>query len=256
MSLWGVLDHGCPRNQPHCGQHTRDRLDNGTLPLPRATQQHKRAQADQRFPPFFPQLIGYLVYQVVFNIFLHPLRAFPGPLLMRTSRVPYCVHLLSGRLPFVVLELHRQYGSVVRIAPNELVFADARAWRDIMGHRAPGEPEMQKAPAFYKTVKGAPTTLLVADREEHGRLRRQLAQGFSDRSMRDQQPIIKRYVDLLVKRLYENSRGGTRPVDLVRCKPFSVIKKNKRREKNRKRKERQNVRALVSWLADSKAVSL
>lgn len=191
------------------------------------------------------QLIGYVIYQVVYNLFFHPLHAFPGPLLMRTSRVPYCMHLLSGRLPFAVLELHRQYGSVVRIAPDELVFADARAWKDIMGHRAPGEPEMEKAPAFYRTIKTAPTTLLVADREEHGRLRRQLAHGFSDRSMRAQQPIIKQYVDLLVKRLYEKSNGGTKAVDMVRCKFFCGGGVGG-----------QDLLALNFWLADSKCVSL
>lgn len=61
-------------------------------------------------------------------------------------------------------------------------------------------------------------TLFVAPREEHSRLRRQLAQGFSEKSMREQQPIITGYVDALIRRLYEKSAGGTRAVDMVRCK--------------------------------------
>lgn len=127
--------------------------------------------------------------------------------------------MLSGSLPFTVLELHQQYGDVVRIAPDELSFADGlRAWRDMMGHRGPGEPEMQKAPKFYKTVRTAPVTLITAGREEHGVLRRQLAHGFSERSMRDQQPIITQYIDLLVKRLHENSKGGSKALDMVRCR--------------------------------------
>lgn len=72
---------------------------------------------------------------------------------MGASRVSYCYRLITGRLPFDILELHRQYGEVVRIAPNELVFANAQAWKDIMGHRGPGEPEMMKAPQMYNVIK-------------------------------------------------------------------------------------------------------
>lgn len=123
-----------------------------------------------------------------------------------------------GRLPFDILDLHRQYGTVVRIAPNELVFADARAWRDIMGHRAAGELEMEKADQMYRTLKNQPVTLINAGREEHGRVRRQLAHGFSERSMREQQPIILGYINLLIRRLHENCTGGTAKLDMVKCK--------------------------------------
>lgn len=107
---------------------------------------------------------------------------------------------------------------MVRIAPDELVFADARAWRDIMGHRSAGQPEMEKSPKAYQTIKGQPPTLISAGREEHGRVRRQLAHGFSERSMRAQQPIIMEYINLLIKRLRENCDGGKAKLDMVKCK--------------------------------------
>lgn len=72
---------------------------------------------------------------------------------MGATRVSYCYRLVTGRLPFDVLDLHRRYGEVVRIAPNELVFANAQAWKDIMGHRGPGEPELMKAPQMYNVLK-------------------------------------------------------------------------------------------------------
>lgn len=156
--------------------------------------------------------------RVIKNLFFHPLRSYPGPLLWRASRIPYSVRLLSGRLPFDVLDLHRQYGAVVRIAPDELVFADARAWRDIMGHRAAGQAEMEKSDRVYRAIKNQPVTLINAEREEHGLLRRQLAHGFSERSMREQQPIITGYIDLLIKRLCENCADGTAKLDMVKCK--------------------------------------
>lgn len=71
---------------------------------------------------------------------------------MRASIVPFSLRTLSGRSHLAVLDLHRRYGHVVRMGPGELVFADPRAWRDIFGHRAAGEPEMTKAKRFYETV--------------------------------------------------------------------------------------------------------
>lgn len=106
---------------------------------------------------------------------------------------------------------------MVRIAPDELVFADARAWRDIMGHRAAGQDEMEKSHRVYRAIKDQPVTLISAKREEHSLVRRQLAHGFSERSMREQQPIITGYIDLLIKRLYENCDGGKAKLDMVKC---------------------------------------
>ena len=154
-----------------------------------------------------------IVGNFLYNIFLHPLRSFPGPLLHRASRIPYCVSALRGTLTFDVLDLHKEYGSVVRVAPDELAFADSSAWKDIMGHRSGGQ-EMGKWQPFTRPVETMPTDIINADREEHSRLRRQLAHGFSDKSMREQQPIIRKYIDLLIQRLHENCDGG-KPLNIA-----------------------------------------
>ena len=88
------------------------------------------ARADFSFPH---EIVAYLVGSVVYNVFFHPLRKFPGPFWHRASRLPYCYRTAIGMMTFDVLELHRKYGEVVRIAPDELVFANSRAWKDIMG---------------------------------------------------------------------------------------------------------------------------
>lgn len=114
-----------------------------------------------------------------------------------------------------MLDLHKKYGDVVRITPNELAFSSPAAWKDIMGHRKGAEEEMGKFMKFYRVNEMDPTDIVNSDREEHGMLRRQLAHGFSDKSMRDQEPIITQYVNLLLQRLHENCQGGDRPVDMM-----------------------------------------
>lgn len=143
---------------------------------------------------------------------------------MRASRVPHCYLFTQGCLTPEVLKLHRKYGEVVRIAPDELAFASGgKVWRDIMGHRGPGLPEMSKSPHLLGQGPGIPKHIINAGREEHTLLRRSLAQGFSDRSMRAQEPMIMKYVDLLMMRLKENGKGGTAPVDAVQWYNYTTF---------------------------------
>jgi len=49
-----------------------------------------------------------------------------------------------------------------------------------------------------------PENIITEDHEQHIALRRTLAPSFSDRSMREQEPIISHYIDLLIRRLHEH----------------------------------------------------
>ena len=132
----------------------------------------------------------------MYNIFLHPLRNFPGPYLHRASKLPWAILHARGEQAFHTQQLHDQYGPVVRIGPNHLSFTNPQAWKDIYGSRPDGE--MPEATLFTRPVRGVPTSVLNADHEEHQRLRRALAHGFSDSSMRQQESTINKYVSLLI----------------------------------------------------------
>lgn len=106
-----------------------------------------------------------------------------------------------------MLDLHKRYGDIVRIAPDELAFSHPDAWKEIMGHKN-GQPEMAKANWFYRPLD-EPLHIVNEDIGEHKSLRRQMAHGFSEKSMRDQEPMIRKYVDLLLERLRENCEKGS-----------------------------------------------
>lgn len=118
--------------------------------------------------------------------------------------------------------MFERYGPVVRIAPNELAYADPASWRDITGHSPKGE-EVGKWTPFYRPAEEMAADLISADRELHGKLRRLLSHGFSDRSMREQEPIIQGYVDLLVKRLHEHCEGGETTLDMCQWYNFATF---------------------------------
>ena len=72
----------------------------------------------------------------IYNLFLHPLAGrFPGPKLWAASRLPFIYCLLTGKLIHRQRELHEKYGDVIRIAPDEVSFANERAWDDIYTFR-------------------------------------------------------------------------------------------------------------------------
>ncbi|KAI1372287.1 cytochrome P450 [Hypoxylon crocopeplum] len=160
--------------------------------------------------------------RVFYNLFLHPLRNFPGPIAARATVLWSARKTLSGDLPQTIKKLHDKYGPVVRIAPDELSFIESQAWKDIYGHH--GSYEMAKYPKFYRPLgRHAPDTIISAEREEHSMLRRQLAHGFSERSMREQEPMIGEYVDLLMRRLEEHSDNGRTALDMRSWMNFTTF---------------------------------
>ncbi|KAI0974801.1 isotrichodermin C-15 hydroxylase [Xylaria arbuscula] len=153
----------------------------------------------------------------IYNVYFHPLRDIPGPLLQRASPLPWALQHSRGVMAHKTQKLHEQYGSVVRIGPNHVSFTDVRAWKDIYGHRVGTGAhvnEMAKANTFVKTIRSIPTSIINADREEHSRFRRALSHGFSDAAMREQEPEIVKYVDLLINRLHQECDQGTKKLNI------------------------------------------
>ncbi|POR38324.1 Uncharacterized protein TPAR_01461 [Tolypocladium paradoxum] len=157
----------------------------------------------------------YVLLRLTYNVCLHPLRRFPGPLANRATVLPKLSDLLGGTLPYRVAEMHALHGPVVRIAPNELAFTDPRAWRDIYA-RKPGEhrAELPHDMAFYNASGHQPASLIASAREQHDPVRRLLGPGFSERAVKAQEDVIGGHVALLMRRLRENCAGGSVAVDM------------------------------------------
>lgn len=110
----------------------------------------------------------YILSFLFYNLFLHPLRRFPGGL-GRASVLPKLYFLSRGKLIYHIQDLHKRYGPVVRIAPNELSFTDPQAWEDIFIRQPPGiaktshshalAPDM----AFYNPFGDLPPSVISSD---------------------------------------------------------------------------------------------
>lgn len=158
------------------------------------------------------QTILYVFSYLIYNLYFHPLASYPGPKSHAAARLPYVYYHLTGQLPYRCQQLHATYGDVVRIAPDELSYINADAWKDIYGHRQ-GHAPMPKDTAFYNRPPNGAHSLITAERADHTRYRRLVSHAFSDKALREQEPLIKGYVDLLIQRLHEHVSTG--PLDMV-----------------------------------------
>ncbi|KAJ0282876.1 hypothetical protein CBS470a_007591 [Colletotrichum nupharicola] len=154
-------------------------------------------------------IVYFIVLLPLYNILLHPLRKYPGPKLWAASQIPWLRSYTGGLYHVKLRDMHEKYGPVIRVGPNELSFTSPEAWQAVMGHRKSGEVENGKAP-FY----AVPPIITGLNRTDHSRVRRLMSHGFSSAALRDQEPMIRGYIDLLIQRLHENSQQGRKAVDI------------------------------------------
>lgn len=128
------------------------------------------------------------------------------------------IQYVQGRAPAALRKRHEKYGPVVRIGPNRLSYDGEVGWPSIFAHRRPGEPEYEKAPSPF----GDKLTLLLANKENHRRQRRQLAHAFSDSSLVQQEATVIKYIDMLMASLTKLAKAGE-PLDVVQWLNFTTF---------------------------------
>jgi hypothetical protein len=76
--------------------------------------------------------VSFALY-AIYQIYLSPLSAIPGPFWASLSRTWLISHVLRRDLIHVTPALHAKHGKFVRIAPDEISVSDARAIKTIYG---------------------------------------------------------------------------------------------------------------------------
>lgn len=92
--------------------------------------------------------IVYQVLKALYNVSpFHPLAHIPGPKLAAATYLPEFYHdvVLFGRYTHEIRDMHRKYGPIVRINPNEMHCNDANFSDDIyaVGGRKRDKPQHQ-----------------------------------------------------------------------------------------------------------------
>ena len=115
-------------------------------------------------------------------------------------------HSWLGKRFRAVHDAHEKYGRVVRISPTHLSFNDPVAIKDIYGH-VNGSKIMKDS--FYDTLAGEFHNIAnVRDREDHARKRKYFSNAFALKSVVELEPVISRYLSLLLDKMDEVASEG------------------------------------------------
>ncbi|KAJ8514807.1 hypothetical protein ONZ45_g7704 [Pleurotus djamor] len=148
--------------------------------------------------------IGYYLGTLVISVLsyrlspLHPLARYPGPVLYKATRWWPALVCLSGKQHLRYEELHRQYGNVVRVGPNELSIIDPEAINPLMG-----ASELPKGPCWIGRQADMESHSLpgVQTIEEHSRRRKPWNRAMSTAAVKDYQAVLVKRVRQLASTL-------------------------------------------------------
>ncbi|EZF25493.1 hypothetical protein H112_02222 [Trichophyton rubrum D6] len=166
--------------------------------------------------------ILYILGTVIYNLFFHPLRKFPGPKHLALSRLPVTWATLRGQRAQFRLHLHRKYGDVVRIASDELSFAHGQGWKEIYGTSA--NARGTRAIRGVEEEGGA-NSVVTANGDVHTRQKRLMTIAFSEKSLKENEATFVKYADKLVQRMEESRGSPMNMSDWYNFMTFDVIGK-------------------------------
>ncbi|KAI9805289.1 MAG: hypothetical protein M1833_005742 [Piccolia ochrophora] len=129
------------------------------------------------------------VGQALFNIFLHPLARFPGPLGAAATSWWKVYHelLKDESVIHKYIELHKHYGDTIRVGPNELHFRSSSAYNEIYN----SQNRWAKHGFFYKTFGSDEASFTFLAHHEAKQRRDILNPFFSKRAISDMQDLIQ-----------------------------------------------------------------
>ncbi|KFY05415.1 hypothetical protein O988_00004 [Pseudogymnoascus sp. VKM F-3808] len=144
----------------------------------------------------------YTVYGVIYRLFLSPLSKFPGPKIAALTSwyELYYDLILGGKYTFKLIELHKQYGPIIRITPFELHVSDPEFYDEIYASSASNR-KRDKYPLFYESFGMDHSMFATIDHDLHKYRRAALNPFLSLQNVRKLQPVIQERVSTMLERI-------------------------------------------------------
>lgn len=193
--------------------HTLPRLVKLLLGVPASIHALFRHKSEHTALEFFKSL-SFFYFMLGLSISLyrlspwHPIAQYPGPLLCKISKIYWALVTRDGQQHKLLAVLHRQYGEIVRIGPNEVSIVNASAIDPLMG--SPGVPKGQ----FWegRLPHNALSNLVgVRNKKEHSRRRKVWQRALNPNSIKYYEGFIYMRTQQMVDLLAQKTSG---PVDM------------------------------------------
>ncbi|KAK6193402.1 hypothetical protein LQW54_012497 [Pestalotiopsis sp. IQ-011] len=169
-----------------------------------------------------PILVTLYILRGVYRAYFHPLAKVPGPRLYAATDIPYLYYLVQGKWPHKLKKLHDQYGTAVRYTPRDVSFITAGAWKTIYGHQNNTAKNFSKDYLSYRNPKPGQSNIINAVDSDHKRMRRSLAHAFSEKALRNQEDVMRKYLDLFIEKITEKT-AKQETLDIVSWYNFTTF---------------------------------
>ncbi|KIW19962.1 hypothetical protein PV08_00537 [Exophiala spinifera] len=162
-------------------------------------------------------VVAYTLILIVYRLVFHPLRKFPGPVFAAaTYWYEFYYDLIAGPFPgqgvYNIERLHRRYGPIVRISPDELSVSDPD-WFDVL-YKSGRRNKWAK----NSKANGSPGSIAsTIPHQLHKARRAPLAPFFSKRGVDNLESVVRQKVDQLTHGIEEGymKRGKILPVGVA-----------------------------------------
>ncbi|CAJ2504137.1 Uu.00g115310.m01.CDS01 [Anthostomella pinea] len=149
--------------------------------------------------------LTYILRLLGYRLLLHPLRDYPGPFLAKLTGLHAGFYAVRRRLHLEIYRNHVQYGPVVRVGPDRLVFNSVTALHDIYQSE-----RITESRGYVTTARNNVFNVFNAlDRDLHRQKRRLVGLAVSERSMRAFEPTLMSHVDICLSQMLESSRNSS-----------------------------------------------
>ncbi|KAH7024061.1 putative cytochrome P450 oxidoreductase [Ilyonectria destructans] len=162
----------------------------------------------------------FVLRALIFRLFLSS--GIPGPRLAKLSGLWYAYRIYRGRFERENIDLHEQYGKIVRVAPNHYSINDPGALKTIYGH---GTKFVKSnwykgwaAPSFENLFS-------LRDPKEHAAERKIVANLYAMSSVVSYEPSVNRCIAVFCSQIDVLCRGGQafNMQHWLQCYAFDVI---------------------------------
>nr|POE72188.1 cytochrome p450 monooxygenase gsff [Quercus suber] len=139
---------------------------------------------------------------VIYQVFVHPLASFPGPVWARFSRLWMTKHSWNGDMNEEMIKLHRKHGEFVRTGPNELSISNLAAIKTIYG----AGTKFRKSD-WYSVWQGHRKFDLFAERDErvHSEQRRLVSRIYAMDSLKNLEPYVDSAVTVFLDQMTQRA---------------------------------------------------
>ncbi|ROW17750.1 hypothetical protein VPNG_00689 [Cytospora leucostoma] len=149
---------------------------------------------------------GVIFVRALYRRYASPLRKYPGPWLASTTRLWKVISTASTRTHLEHIELHKKYGPIVRIAPDEVSLSSPEAARTLLS----AGKRFYKT-KFYSVFPPVETPDIFTELREdiHARKKKVANVPYGMAAMQQLSPFIDDTIDLLFRKMDAAAAGLT-----------------------------------------------